>query len=476
MSRPASLGVLGDAARRPLPPTVGPCLGYHGSVVWPHRPLVLALALVLAPFSPACTDDGEQESGSTSSGPDTNSSPSTGPDTTDPDDSGGCVPGQSGCECLEGQCVGGTYCVEEICVLGPEIDIGDDVDLAVVAGVRVPISAEVMADEFSWSQVSGPAVELLGAETLQINVSVPADAPADEVVTLRLSATRNGVTLDADLSIVILEAVFEDVLPMISDPAQLGTTEGVAFDATGLWVSNSEGFVSRFSADGAFIQRYDVPGQPAGLYYRDETMFVANREGTGHVDVLNTVGGSVSTLFDGAGTGVSNILATGNDELYELYVSTGADGTVLRYHSQLDDTNTFLSDASVVGPHALAFGPEGNTLYVGGQGHVWRVALTDDGVAGTVEDYLALPDDTCDVSGLVFDEGANLWVGCSNTSTLYLAHYAVMPPAELSRTFSGVGGRFVGLTFGRDDFADDTLYYANQADGTVGRLHVGLRG
>lgn len=471
MSRPQILGVLGDAARRRLPPTVGLGLGYHGSVVWPHRPLALALVLVL----PACPDDGEQGSDSTSSGPDSNSSPSTGPDTTDPDDSGGgCVAGQGGCACLDGQCVGGTYCVEDVCVLGPELDLGDDADRAVVAGVRVPISAEVMADEFSWSQVSGPPVEILGAETLQINVSVPADAPAGESVTLRLSATRNGVMLSADLSILILEAAFEDVLPMISDPAQLGTTEGVAFDATGLWVSNSEGFVSRFAADGSFIQRYDVPGQPAGLYYRDESMFVANREGTGHVDVLNTVGGSVSTLFDGAGTGVSNILATGNDEFYELYVSTGADGTVLRYHSQLDDTNTFLSDASVVGPHALTFGPEGNTLYVGGQGHVWRVALTDGGVAGTVEDYLALPDDTCDVSGLVFDEGANLWVGCSNISTLYLAHYAVMPPAELSRTFTG--GRFVGLTFGRDDFADDTLYYANQADGTVGRLRVGLRG
>lgn len=440
-------------------------------MVWPHRPLALALALVL----PACTDDGEQNSDTTSPGSDgSDSGPTSGPDTTNPDDSGGCIEGQGGCACLEGQCIGGTYCVEDMCVLGPEIDIGDNPDFAVVGGVRVPISAEVMADEFSWSQVSGPPVEILGAETLQINVSVPADAPPGEAVKLRLSATRNGVTLDADLDIVILEAAFEDALPMISDPAELGTTEGVVFDATGMWISSSEGFVSRFSADGAFIQRYDVPGQPTGMSRRDESIFIANREGTGHVDVLNSVGGSLSTLFDGAGTGVSNILVDGKDDYYELYVSTGADGTVLRYHSQLDATNTFLSDAGVVGPNALAFGPEGNTMYVGGQGHVWRVALTDDGVAGTVEDYLPLPDDTCDVSGLVFDEGANLWVGCSNTSTLYLAHYAVMPPAELSRTLTG--GRFVGLSFGRDDFEEDTLYYANQADGTVGRLRVGLRG
>jgi sugar lactone lactonase YvrE len=445
--------------------------GIMGLVVWPSRPLALALALVL----PACGgDDGGQSTDSPGSA-DSSGGPSPGSQTVDPDDSGGgCVLGQAACGCLEGQCVGGTYCVDDVCVLGPEIDVGNDPDRAVVAGVRVPIEAEVMADEHTWSQVSGPPVEILGAETLQIAVSVPADAPPGEVVGLRLSATRNGVTLDADIDIVILAAEFQDALPMISDPEQLGTAEGIAFDATGMWIANAEGFVSRFSGDGAFIQRYEVPGQPAGMYRRDESLFIANREGAGHVDVLNTVGGSVSTLFDGAGLGVSNILADGNNDFYELYVSTGADGTVLRYHSQLDATNTFLDDASVVSPNALAFGPEGNVIYVGAQGHVWRVALTDDGVAGTVEDYVALPDETCDVSGLVFDEGANLWVGCANLSTLYLVHYAVMPPAQLSRTLTGAGHRFVGLRFGRDDFEDDTLYYTNQGSGTVGRLRVGL--
>jgi sugar lactone lactonase YvrE len=439
-------------------------------VNWPHRPLALVLALVL----PACPGGGGQDSDSGSEGTD-DGPPPTGPDTTDPDDSGGnCVAGQVGCGCLEEQCVAGSYCVEEVCVLGPLIDLGDDPDRAVVGGVLLPIQAEAMADEYSWSQVSGPPVEILGAETLQIAVDVPADAPPGETVQLRLSATRNGVTLDADLNILILEASFEDVLPAISDPMQLGTTEGIAFDATGMWIANAEGFVSRFAGDGTFIQRYDVPGQLAGMRYRDESLFMANREGTGHVDVLNTVGGSVSTLLDGVGTGVSSIVATDKGDFYELYVSTGADGTVLHYDSEFDQTNTFLDDASVVGPHALAFGPEGNVIYVGGLGHVWRVALTDGGVAGTIEDYFVLPDATCDVSGLVFDEGANLWVGCSNISTLYLAHYAVMPPAELSRTLTG--DRFVGLVFGRDEFAEDTLYYTNQADGTVGRLRVGLQG
>jgi sugar lactone lactonase YvrE len=456
------------------PPPAGGASGIIVPVTWPHRSLVIALALVL----PACPGGGEQD-------PDTTSAESTddgppGPDTTDPDDSGGnCVAGQNGCQCLEGQCVGGTHCVEDMCVQGPIIDLGDQPNRAVVGGVLVPIQANAMADEYSWSQVSGPPVEILGAETLQIAVDVPADAPPGESATLRLSATRNGVTVAADLDIRILEADFQDALPAISDPAELGTTEGIAFDATGMWVASSEGFVSRFDSAGMFVQRYDVPGQPAGVHYRDENLFIANREGTGRVEVLNTVGGSLSTLFDVAGTGVSRFASIGNQDFYELYVSTGADGTVLRYNSQIDDTNTFLDGMGVVGPNALAFGPEGNAIYVGAQGHVWRVALTDDGVAGTVEDYLVLPDETCDVSGLVFDEGSNLWVGCPNVASLFVAHYAVTPPAEVSRSFTDVGGgvsRFVNLGFGRDEFAEDTLYYTNQVDGTVGRLRVGLRG
>jgi sugar lactone lactonase YvrE len=375
-----------------------------------------------------------------------------------------------------------------MCVLGPLIDIDDDKEnLSVVGGVLVPLSAEVEAEEFTWSQVSGPPVEILGAETLQVAVVVPADAPPGDTVTLRLSATRNGVTLDADATIGILDAVFENALPGISDSAQLGTTEGLAFGPTGMWVVSTEGFVSRFAPDGAFIERYDVPGAPVGADYFEENLFVANRDGTGRIELLSTVSGNLSTLLDalegGGPLGEVNLPLVDriDDGIYDLYVSTRLGQTVLRYSSETGVANVFLEDMSVVNPNALTFGPEGNAIYVGAQGHVWRVPLTDGGVAGTPEDYLVLGDDTditYEVDGLAFDEGGNLWVGCPNASTLFVSHYAVTAPAEISRTFEAVGGGvsgFVNLAFGRDDFQDDTLYYTNLADGTVGRLRVGLQ-
>lgn len=401
--------------------------------------------------------------------------------TVDPDDSGGgCVPGQSGCSCLEGACVSGAYCVEEVCALGPQIDL--DEDRAVVGGVVVPLEAQVTADEFSWEQVSGPPVEILGAQTLQISIPVPADAAPDEEIVLRLTATRNGVTLSADLTVEVLAASFHDVLPQISDPMQLGTAEGLALGATGLWVVSSEGFASQFNPAGEFIQRIDVTGEPVGADFNGENLIIANREGTGRIQQLNSVSGNLSTLFDslsgGGPLGTVGLPLVDDDD--DLFVSTGLDQTVLRYDAELGVVSPFLEDAVVVNPMALAFGPEGNTIYVGAQGHVWRVPIVD-GMAGTPQDYLVLGDDadpTYQVHGLMFDEGSNLWVSCPSASSLYVAHYSAMGPAEISRTFSNVGGgisSFNDLSFGRGDFERDTLYYTNATDGTVGRLQVGLQ-
>jgi hypothetical protein len=422
------------------------------------------------------------DTGATSMGPSTMTT--EGPDTSDPDDTGGCVPGQVECTCLDEQCVSGAYCIDAVCVLGPVINL-DDEGRAVVAGVVVPLEADVTADEFSWSQVSGPPVEILGAANLQISVVVPADAPAGESVTLRLSATRNGVTLDSETSIAILEAVFEDVLPGISDPMELGSTEGLAFGATGMWVVSTEGFASLFGSDGSFIMRYDVPGAPVGAYYRDENLIIANSEGNGRVEQLNTISGNLSTLFEdvgGAPLGTANLpLIADNGDVYDVFVSTRTSQTVVHWSSESGDANLFLEDAGVINPNALAFGPDPNMIYVGAQGHVWRVPILDDGTAGTPEDYLVLGDDTditYEVDGLVFDEGANLWVGCPNASTLFVSHYSVMGPAEISRTFVDPAGgvsRFVNLRFGGGDFEGDTLYYTNLGDGTVGRLRVGLQ-
>lgn len=446
-------------------------------MVWSRGSLSFPLCLAL--LAPACGDDGGEQ-GSTTSATDP-SGASSGADVTgaDGNDDGNCVPGQVDCVCLDEQCVAGAYCVEGVCALGPRIDI--DEGRSVVGGVIVPIEADVEADEFSWSQVEGVPVEILGGQTLQIGVSVPADAPPGEPITLRLTATRNGVSLDADVRITVLAASFQNALPDVSDPAQLGSTEGLAFGSTGLWVVSTEGFASLFDGNGAFVQRYDVPGEPVGMAYRDENLFIANREGTGRVELLNTVSGSLSTLFTSPGDANLPLVDGRGDDQFDVYLSTRLGQTVVRYSSESDSTNVFLEDMGVINPNALTFGPEGNTIYVGAQGHVWRVPLTDEGVAGTPEDYLVLGDDsdiTYEVDGLVFDEGNNLWIGCPNASTLFVSHYAVAAPAEISRSFTNVGGgvsRFVNLTFGDGDFEGDTLYYTNLGDGTVGRLRVGLQ-
>lgn len=390
--------------------------------------------------------------------------------------------GQNGCGCLDGQCIGGVYCIEDMCVLGPQVDV--DQGPAVVGGVVVRIEGQVEAEEFTWEQVSGPPVEILGSETLTIAIPVPPDAPAGDVITLRLSATRNDVMLSAETTIEVRPANFENALPKIADPLQLGTPEGVDFGNTGMFVVNNEGFVSRFGSDGTFAESYAVTGIPGGGSFSVEDLVIANREGTGRVQRLNEVSGNLGTFFNTleGGAPLGAVDTTLPDVDGNIYVSTMLDQTVLRYDAEAGVANVFLEHASVINPNALAFGPEGNNVYVGAQGHVWRVPLTDMGMSGEPVDYLVL-EPTDEVDGLVFDEGNNLWVGCPNNSTLYVAHYSVEGPAEISRTFSNVGGGvsgFSNLEFGRGDFDDgefgrDVLYYTNPTDGTVGRLRVGLR-
>jgi len=416
------------------------------------------------------------------------SSPSTGgPDDSadaDSDDDGppGCVLGQMGCGCLEGICQGGLHCVEDACVLGPQIDIGDD--RAVVGGVVVPHEVEVMADSFTWSQESGPPVEILGSESLTPAVVVPPDATPGEAIRLRLEASRNGVTLEEIWEVQVIEAAFENALPGIADPTQLGTTEGLAFGPLGMYVVSIEGFVSLFDDDGTFVERFDLGGTPVGANRRDETLIVANA-GLGSVQQLNLVSGNISVLFDtlagGGPLGAVNFpLPDGNDAEDPIFVSTRTDQTVLRYDGMTGMASVVLDDPALVNPNALALGPDGNAIYVGTVGHVWRVPLLDGGGAGEPEDYLDLGDDegiTYEVDGLLFDEGNNLWVGCPNAGTLFVAHYSAMGPTEVSRTFetpaAGLSG-FVSPRFGDGGFDEQTLYYTNLGDGTVGRLRVGL--
>lgn len=283
------------------------------------------------------------------------------------------------------------------------------------------------------------------------------------------------------MDIDILADDFQDFLGGIGDPAELGSTEGLDFEASGMWVVSSEGFVSRFDPDGNFVQRYDVGGSPAGAEFSDEQLVLAN-PGAGEVQTINAVSGNQGTLFTtyggGSPVGAVNLPLPDNDG--NVFVSTRLDQRVLRYDAESGSASLFLEDAALVNPNALAFGPEGNAIYVGTVGHVWRVPLLEGGLAGEPEDYLDLGDDTgitYEVDGLAFDEGNNLWVGCPNASTLFLARYSSEGPTEVIRSWvdpaPGID-RFVNLRFGNGDFGRRWLYWTNLGDGSVGRLLVGL--
>lgn len=410
--------------------------------------------------------------------------------TMDDGGTGDCVLGVLGCQCLEGACSQPNFCVENECVLGPEIEI--DEPREALAGLSVPMEVEVMADEFSWSQVGGPEVEILGEMTGSIVVNLPPDlSPGDEIV-LQVDATRNSVPGSETTSITILDPTFENFLEPITSVDELGTSEGIAFDPAGLmWVVSTEGFVSKFDVINGdegdvpeFLERIDVPGMPVGATRFDENIVVANA-GNASVVQINSVSGNVSTLFDsldgGAALGAVNypVVSPNGD----IFVSNREDGQVLLYSVDEDEgitTKTVFLEG-LTNPNALSFGPEGDSaLYVGVQGHVLRVSVEPGGIAGTPVEYLTLPDDidiTYEVDGLAWDEGQNLWIGCPNAETLYVARYSGVDATTPIREFSAVGAgysSFVSLSFGRDDFGEDTLYWTNLAGRTVGRLRVGL--
>jgi hypothetical protein len=450
---------------------------------------VAVLALTLALAGCGDDDDGSLDGGTT--GAETTTSPTT--DTTS-DSNGttgpsGCIAGQLDCACLDGGCVGALHCVEELCKPGPEFDLPNA--LSILAGMRVPIEVGLNADEFSWEQVGGPAVEIEDPESLSLLVDVPGSAPAGEPVVLRLHAVRNTIEDHRDVQIDIHAASFENFVPDATAD-ELGATEGLDFRNNDMWVVSMDGFVSRFgNADGqgSFNTRYDVSGTPVGARFGQldmggddpvDVLFLANA-GAQSVQAMS-LDGSLSTitdeLEDGSPLGEVNFVLPAQNG--NLFFTNRADQQILVHDIDEGVTRVFVEDLGM-NPNALAWGPATGYLYVGTAGRVYRVPVLPDGTAGDATTYLDLgPEDdiTEEVDGLEFDEAGNLWVGAPNASTLYVARYVSDGPSEVANSWSAVGGgvsRFVNVRFGNNAFGRETLYYTNLGDGTVGRVYVGLR-
>lgn len=456
-------------------------VGVRGS-----RAVGIAVALAACP---ADDDDRDQADGGTTAasaddgddGDDSGAGPGPGDGVDDDgadDDTGptDCVEGAEGCACLDGGCAGTLFCVDDVCVRGPDASI-DEIE-PVIAGLRVPIEAEVEGIIEGWAQTDGPAVEILG-EGPAIEVNLPPDLRAGAAITIALTLSQNGVTTDFPVEIAIREPVFEDFLPMIDDPEQIGRTEALAFNDAGMWVGSMQGFVSLISPEGTFLMRHDVGGTPVGGNFLDdgETLLVAN-EATQQVQALATVSGAVSVYLDALDGG--GPLGTANYPLVEddgsLFLSNRESQQVIRYDAETDSAVVFVDDIGV-NPNAIAFGPDPGVLYVGVTDRLVRVPILDGGVAGEPADYLDLAGACGEIDGIAFDDGGNVWVGCPLAQTLFVARWVESGPTEPIRSWTDVGGDhswFVNVRFGNGDFGDTTLYWTNLDGGTVGRLAVGL--
>lgn len=471
-----------------------------------HLSLTLALALGL----PACEggngDENETDAPETTTGED--GSGDTNPTTASPPTTGpvDCIAGQETCVCLENNCIGTLSCVNDICVPGPELDVPDE-PIRVIAGLRVPVDTEILADEFSWEQTGGPDANVTGIDTQSPLIDVPAGASGGDVLTFTLTAIRNEVEATQEVTIEIVEANFREGLPTIMDPEQLGTPNTIAFRGGQLWAVMEEGFVSWFDIDfddetmeefATHMGRLEIPGTPFGARMgqvpeRDDdidVLLIAN-PANGALESMQINGGNIETLsdetVDGEPLGAVRHLVRMDDE---IYMTNGDGGQLLIWDPETPEVNedkgeerlpvgtrVMLADLDM--PSAVITGPEDGFLYVGVLGEVLRVPILDDGTAGEPSVYLSFGDNTDPnlmVDGLVFDRANNLYVGVPLDDRLVVARFAAGQETEAIRDIDTAGADFSdfgGIRFGDDDFGGGTLYYGN-ASGRVGRVFVGL--
>lgn len=357
---------------------------------------------------------------------------------------------------------------------GPVADAGPD--RAVIGGLRVPLDASASTgDTVAWEQIAGPTSLVLTSASQPVAFAiVPADAAAGSAWTFRVTVANGAGSATDETTITAKAAAFEDFLAAITDTTQLDTSEGIDFDAAGMWVVSTQGFVSLFTTAGTYVTQRAIAGQPVGANFRaDGKLLIANaaNQALETVDVANGDIATVTNMIDGGGAlGPANYPLPDADG--NVFLSNRAGLRVFRWDAAATSLKVFLVTTSNV--NALAFGPEPDVLYAGLATSVLRVPINADGTSGTPEVYAS---GFSEVDGIVFDSGGNMYVGCPNTNTLFVVPYVPGGPSAPSRSFANVGGnisRFVNVTYGPAAFGPTTLYWTNLGNRSVGRLDVGL--
>ncbi len=358
----------------------------------------------------------------------------------------------------------------------PAVSAGPD--RSVIGGLRVLLdgSATTSADTWLWEQTAGPSTLVLSSAAMPVAYAmVPASAAPGDAWTFRLTATNANGSASDDAIVTAKAAAFEDFLAAITDVNQLGTSEGIDFDASGMWVISTQGFVSLFTTAGAYVTQHAVPGNPVGSNFRGDGMLLVANAGNQALETVNVANGDIATVTNAVTVGGAQLGAVNYplpDANGNVYVTNRIGLTIFRYDAGVGTTKVFLSTTSNV--NALGFGPEPDVLYAGLASSVLRVPILPNGDAGQPSVYA---DGFSEVDGIAFDAAGNLYVGCPNTSTLFVVPYVPGGPSIASRSFSNVGtniSRFVNVGFGTPAFGATTLYWTDLGQRSVGRIDVGL--
>lgn len=359
------------------------------------------------------------------------------------------------------------------------------IDRDVLAGLTVPLdgSASIGVESVLWEQIEGPTIAITDSTATKTSVNVPAQASAGTHYVFRLSVGRDdGALTDTDEVVIDVHAPQFETFIADQPSDQLGGTEGIAFDGQSMWVVSTDGFASAWTADGAFEIRHDLPNGPVGANFDAGGNLVVADHLDQALKTLDTKTGDIATVTDslagGGALGAANYPLPDKDG--NIYVSTRESLTVLRYDAATGTTVIFWSAESGDNPNAMAFGPEPDVLYVGLVGRVVRIPIEADGSAGPVSDYVTAGSPggiTYEIDGLTFDSGKNLWIGCPNAKTLFVAPYRNDGSTVVSRTFTQVNDAvpyFVNVRHGTSAFGATTLYWTNLGKRSVGRIDTGL--